>query len=64
MSVVRTVPLPFGRSQVSVEIPKPNLVGIFEPYQVEEQVDESALICEALENPIGTPRLRDLARPS
>ncbi len=63
MNTVTTLRLPFGHSYVSVQVPNSNLVGVFEPQRVEEWHDEAASVHEALAHPIGTPRLRDLARP-
>lgn len=61
MSIPTTVRLPFGRSYVLVEIPAANLLGVFGPQEVAESHDEMALLRDALEHPLGTPRLRDLA---
>jgi len=57
-----TVQLPFGHSQVCVDIPASNLLGIFLPHKGEEVLDEAALLREALAHPVRAPRLRDLAR--
>ncbi|MBC7258141.1 MAG: nickel-dependent lactate racemase [Chloroflexi bacterium] len=60
MSVVE---LPFGRGSLSARIPSENLIGVFPPRSVgQSAVDEGDLLRRALENPIGAPRLRDLAR--
>jgi len=60
MSVVE---LPFGRGSLSARIPSENLIGVFPPRSVGlAAVDEGDLLRRALENPIGTARLRDLAR--
>ena len=55
--------LPFGHSKVSVPLPARNLLGVFLPHDVTEEFDEAACLHAALAHPIGTPRLRDLARP-
>jgi nickel-dependent lactate racemase len=60
---VSTLELPFGRTRASVQIPASNLLGIFSPQESTEAFDETALVHKALTRPIGTPRLRDLARP-
>lgn len=63
MSSMTVVTLPFGRDNVSVRIPSGTLIGVFPPRPLETAVaDEDELIGRALARPIGTPRLRDLAR--
>lgn len=62
MSRAATLQLPFGHSQVSLRIPSSNLMGVFEPHRTEQAEEESALLRSALEHPIRTPRLRDIAR--
>ncbi len=63
MSSTTTVELPFGHGSVSAEIPSENLIGVFSPRSLRQAAgDEGDLIRRALENPIGSPRLRDLAR--
>ena len=57
------ISLPFGHGEVSLSIPAANLLGVFEPLPAEAAGDEGALVGRALERPIGTPRLRELARP-
>ncbi len=54
--------LPFGRTELSVEVPAPNLLGVFLPQEEEAAGDEQAILRRALEHPIGTPQLRALAR--
>jgi len=58
---LKTIRLPFGVSQVSVQLRASNFVGVFEPRQLEEARDEDLIIQMALEHPIGTSRLRELA---
>jgi nickel-dependent lactate racemase len=58
----------FGHSQVSVRVPSTNLLGIFGPREGTgargaESRDADARLRDALAHPVGTPRLRDLARP-
>jgi nickel-dependent lactate racemase len=55
--------LAYGRSSVRVRVPAASLVGVLLPRDGEEIADEAALVREALEKPIGTARLRDMARP-
>jgi nickel-dependent lactate racemase len=60
---VTTLELPFGRARVSVQIPASNLLGVFSPQESTKAFDETAFVHTALTHPIGTPHLRDLARP-
>ncbi len=56
------VKLPYGRGWLSVEVPSLNLQAVLGPKQSRDESDEAAILREALANPIGTPRLRDLVR--
>lgn len=63
MSSTVTVALPFGQGSVSARVPSENLLGIVSPRPLGPgAADEGELIRHALANPIGAPRLRDLAR--
>ena len=55
--------LPFGRSGLNTEIMSSNLLGVFGPRENSTIFDEATLLRQALEQPIGTPPLRHLARP-
>jgi nickel-dependent lactate racemase len=59
---VITLELPYGRGTLSVRVPEENLQGLLQPASGVEAADEMTLLQEALARPIGTPRLRDLAR--
>jgi nickel-dependent lactate racemase len=48
---------------LSVAVPRPSLQAILVPQEHEESSSEARLLREALAQPIGTPRLRDLAEP-
>ena len=63
MNAMTTVHLPFGKSRVSVEVPGERLLGVFTPREVAEAHDEAALVHAALDGPVGSPRLREMARP-
>jgi len=63
MNTATTLRLPVGHSYVSVRAPNSSLVGVFEPDRAEECHDEAFSVRGALEHPIGTPRLRELAQP-
>lgn len=54
--------LPYGETQVPVRIPDENMLGIVEPREKPGAQDPKAEIRRALENPIGTKRLRDTAK--
>jgi len=57
-----TVLLPYGEHSLSVDLPTNNLLDIILPNAgAEETPNEAKMIRAALENPIGSPRLRDLA---
>jgi len=57
------VVLPYGRAQIEAEIPDANLMGIAVPRSpINPAIDEAVEVERALHNPIGSPRLRDLAR--
>jgi nickel-dependent lactate racemase len=60
---VTVLELPFGHATVSVQVPAVNLSEVLKPQDETQPSDEAALLTEALAHPIGTPRLRDLARP-
>jgi nickel-dependent lactate racemase len=55
--------LPYGRGVLKARVPDANLQGVLLPKQGAVAADEVALLREALDNPIGTARLRDMARP-
>ncbi len=55
--------LAFGRSLVHVEVPSSNLMAVLDPVECVDECDEATILRDALARPIGTPRLRDLARP-
>ena len=57
-----TLSLAYGSGQLPVQIPTSNLLGIFEPIAVIDGSGEKELIIEAMTQPIGSPRLCDLAR--
>jgi len=57
------ITLPFGRSRVAVEVPRANLLGIVEPRETAEVGQGAAQLGEALAQPVGSPRLCELARP-
>ena len=59
-----TIGLGYGGTQVPVNVPRINLMGVIEPRDdFTSPVDEASLIRDALAHPIGSPRLRDIAEP-
>ncbi|TET84541.1 MAG: nickel-dependent lactate racemase [Anaerolineales bacterium] len=56
-----TVQLPYGKRQITFELPTSNLLGVFYPKVDTEARDEDQLIREALAHPIDALRLCDLA---
>jgi nickel-dependent lactate racemase len=58
-----TVLLPYGERSLSVDVPDHNLLDVILPKAgAEDTPNEADVIRAALENPIGSPRLRDLVR--
>jgi len=58
-----SVELPYGQGTLRTTIPDANLQGVLLPKQGADAADEAVLLHEALANPIGTPRLREMVRP-
>ena len=58
------VNIPYGRTSIAVNIPKDRLEGILESrtHQYKPEGGEEEMVRRALEDPIGSPRLRDLAQ--
>ncbi len=59
---MQKVYLPYGRTRMSVEIDERNLVGVFESPIPQAAIDPIAEIENALDNPIGSLPLEELAR--
>ena len=51
----------YGKGRLEAEIPDKNLLGVLSPKQIKAE-NEAEIIRTALENPIGTKRLRELSR--
>lgn len=58
------IELPYGKESVNVEIPEErlNAVLISDLHNYKPELNQVELVRQALENPIGTPRLKDLAK--
>jgi lactate racemase len=59
-----TINIPYGRSHMKARIPAERLAGILESHahNYKPEASEEELVRRALENPIESPRLRDLAK--
>ena len=59
-----TVNIPYGRSHMAVNIPEERLAAILESraHNYKPEAGEEQLVRKALENPMASTRLRDLAR--
>ena len=55
--------VPYGKKQVNVSIPEKNLLGVLHPKRSHSRKPESRIIKEAILNPMGCCRLRDLVSP-
>ncbi|MDR3590467.1 MAG: nickel-dependent lactate racemase [Negativicutes bacterium] len=59
-----TINIPYGRSHMEAKIPAERLAGVLESHAHHYQpaAGEAELVRKALESPLGSPRLRDLAK--
>jgi nickel-dependent lactate racemase len=55
--------LPYGKTDVCVRVPARNLLGTIEPTERQGVADAKAEVERALKEPIGTPRLSEIAKP-
>lgn len=53
----------FGTGVQTVEVPEKNLLGVLMSNDVPRGLTNEAEVVRALENPIGTPRLREIVKP-
>lgn len=58
-----TVSMKYGSGTVDVTVPEANLIGIVEKEAPAAGPPEEEVIAAALENPVGSPRLRDIVAP-
>jgi nickel-dependent lactate racemase len=54
--------IPYGKGEMEIQIPKKNFVAALMPQYKPGLKDEAAAVRTALENPIGTKRLKEIAR--
>ena len=61
---MQTISLPYGRGRVEAQIPDQRLAAVLRSgaQSYRPQADQDQLVRQALENPIGTPPLRELAK--
>lgn len=57
------ISVPYGHTELSAQLPESAYLGAFLPREEEVGAEEQELLRQALENPIGTVRLRALAKP-
>ncbi len=56
------IQLPYGKGILSLEVPSKNLLGVILPKDIVHPDSPQALIKKALENPMGTDRLSEIAK--
>jgi nickel-dependent lactate racemase len=61
--LIRNLKLPYGNLVQRVGIPSRNIVSIAEPRHVQTVDNEEAEIARAIDNPIGTPPISEIASP-
>ena len=54
--------IPYGKGEMEIQIPKKNFVAALMPQYKPGLKDEAGAVRKALENPIGTKRLKEIAR--
>lgn len=58
-----TIAIPYGRGKQTLEIPEARLRAVISPRKLEtESRSQEQIVQDALDNPIGSPRLRELAK--
>ena len=60
---MKQIELKYGKGTVSFELPEKNFLGAVLPNEYETELTGEAEVRRALENPVGTGRLRDIVRP-
>lgn len=53
----------FGAGVQEAEVPEKNLLGVLHANPVKVEATQEEAVLQALAQPIGTPRLRDLVKP-
>jgi Uncharacterized conserved protein len=60
---MKTIEMNYGRTKVTASVKEENLMGIIEGNEFKLSKSEEEIILEALHNPIGSPRLKELVHP-
>lgn len=60
---MKTIDMNYGRTKVTVSVKEENIMGIIEGNEFKVSKTEEEIILEALYNPIGSPRLKELVHP-
>ena len=58
-----TIELSYGHKRVQVSLSEARVLGVLVPLRAGQPPNEAAVVRDALDQPICSPRLRDLARP-
>ncbi len=56
------IPLPYGDKELYINLPEENLLGILKPREFRPEKDPEDIIKDALQNPVGTERIKEIAR--
>ena len=64
MCIMHTFNLPFGKEKIKLELPEEQVAGVLVSHAHEYKApkSEAGLVADALANPIGSPKLSDLAK--
>lgn len=62
MSATTVCQIYYGKEKLPVEVPAANLIGVIEPREASVTQDEITILQQALQNPIGLPPLKELAK--
>jgi len=54
--------LPYGEGELFINVPSENLLDVLLPREFKPEKDSESIIKEALQHPIGTERIRDIAK--
>ncbi len=57
-----SISLPYGRNDISVSVPRDELLGVFVPRKLEPVPNPAKTLHNALANPVGSPLLREMAK--
>ena len=57
------ITLGFGKKQLNLKVDEKNILDVLKPNPIQGDVDQVEEVQRALENPIGTKRLKEMVRP-